>query len=372
MALRQRGKDNFYHAYFRTVIAQSDGTLKYATTTVNLGTDDLITARSLEAELLKKNKAVRLHQRATARQIQMEIAAGERPVTDIQKIVHVKRKKRLKIADALNTAVKYRELGKTAQERFISFANAVPYKYMDEITPEIAFGYLDAKCPNAKNGKNYNNIKSALNNVFKLTLLDAGLEESPFTRIPSRKNLSQHQRPFTEDEFVRIYNAAPEPWKTASLIAWFTGLRQKDVFMLRWDQIQGDVLVTVPAKTARFGRAVRIPIHPQLLEVLKSLPHYGDRVLGKWDYRADTPFRKAFGNLLRKLKITDNEDGFVAFNSLRDSFVTRCDEAGIPRHAVRGLVGHVSDDQTDLYSHDLESARLVQRLPRVKLDNTEK
>lgn len=34
MALRRRGKNNFYHAYFRTVIAGPDGTLKYATATV--------------------------------------------------------------------------------------------------------------------------------------------------------------------------------------------------------------------------------------------------------------------------------------------------------------------------------------------------
>ena len=51
MALRQRGKDNFYHAYFRTVRSTPDGGLKYATTTVNLYTDDLRTARALEADL---------------------------------------------------------------------------------------------------------------------------------------------------------------------------------------------------------------------------------------------------------------------------------------------------------------------------------
>ena len=81
-------------------------------------------------------------------------------------------------------------------------------------------------------------------------------------------------------------------------------------------------------------------------------------------------FRRTFGALLRRLKIEDTADGFVAFNSLRDSFVTRCDAAGIPRHAVRGLVGHVSDDQTDLYSHDLTTARLVQQLPAVNLDKS--
>ena len=30
-------------------------------------------------------------------------------------------------------------------------------------------------------------------------------------------------------------------------------------------------------------------------------------------------------------------------------------------------VGHTEDNMTDLYSHDLTSARMVQELPRVKL-----
>ena len=218
-------------------------------------------------------------------------------------------------------------------------------------------------------GKNFNNIKSALNAVFRLTLLDSGMDESPFAKIPNRSLSSKHQRPFTEAEFVRIYRAAPEPWKTAVLIAWFTGLRQKDVFLLRWDQIQGDVLTTTPAKTARFGRAVQIPIHPQLAEVLKNLSRCGERVLGAWEYDPKSiSFRRAFGHILRSLGIVDNVHGKVVFNSLRDSFITRCDEAGVPRHAIRGIVGHRKDNMTDLYSHDLKSARQVQRLPRVKLE----
>nr|DAQ66312.1 MAG TPA: hypothetical protein [Caudoviricetes sp.] len=44
MALRKRGKNGMYHAYFRTVVSLPDGRLKYATTTVNLFTDDLLSA----------------------------------------------------------------------------------------------------------------------------------------------------------------------------------------------------------------------------------------------------------------------------------------------------------------------------------------
>lgn len=374
MALRIRGKDGFYHAYFRTVVSLPDGRLKYATTTVNLFTDDLITARAMEAELMAKNKAARMHQRATAKIRQLEVAAGVRPVEDLpQPIVRVKRVRRLALADAIAAAAKYKDIGETTAKRFRAFVKAVKLKYMDEVTPEIAFDYLCSKCPDASSGKNFNNIKSALNAVFRLTLLDSGLKESPFAQIPNRSLSSKHQRPFTEDEFVRIYQAAENPWKTAVLIAWFTGLRQKDVFTLRWDQIEGDVLTTLPAKTARFGRAVRIPIHPQLAEVLQNLPRSGDRVLGAWAYEpACISFRRAFSTLLRDLNIQDNIYGKVCFNSLRNSFITQCDAFGVPRHATRGMVGQTEDNTTDLYSHDLTSARKVQQLPRVKLGETAK
>ena len=323
---------------------------------------------------MAKNKAARMHQRAIARIRQLEVAAGIRSVEELPlPITRQKRVRRLLLTDALAAAAKYKSLGETTEKRFRAFVKAVGLKYMDEVTPEIAFEYLCSKCPDTSSGKNFNNIKSALNAVFRLTLLDSGMNESPFGKIPNRSLASVHQRPFTEDEFIRIYQAAAEPWKTASLIAWFTGLRQKDVFTLRWENISGDVLTILPAKTARFGRAVQIPIHPQLEEALRSVPRCGDRVLGAWEYNPESiTFRRGFGKLLQGLGIQDNIHGKVCFNSLRDSFVTRCDAAGVPRHAIRGIVGHTEDDTTDLYSHDLTSARKVQELPRVKLGESDK
>jgi len=366
MALRRLGKNNFYHAYFRSLVAQPDGSLRKVQRLVNLYTDDLVTAQALEAELMIKNRIARRKQRLEAHFLKLEIEAGRRPASDLPVIQPARRRrKRLKIADALDAAAKYRPVGETAAKCWRAFVRDIGCTYMDEVTAEAAFDYLNRKYK----GKTYNNVKSALNAIFRVTLLDADLQESPFGRVPRQTFVPDHQRPFTEEEFVRIYQAAEEPWKSAVLIAWFTGLRQKDVFTLRWRQIDGDIITTIPAKTARFGRAVQIPIHPQLAEALKKLPRVGDRVLGAWPYRPATKkFKGYFPGLLKQLGVQDNERGIVNFNCCRDSFVTRCDAAGIPRHAVRGLVGHVSDEQTDLYSHDLTSARLIQQLARVQLE----
>lgn len=369
MALRQRGKHNYYHCYYRTVRKNSNGELQYTTTTVNLGTTDLKLAKALEAELLKKNRNIKSYQMAKAREANLAILAGERPADETPKaITHAHRKKRLKLSDVLETAKKYREVGDTSRKIFNAFCKNTSYKYVDEITPEIAFDYLALKYPNSEKGKAYNNTRSSLNSIFTMILLDAGVKDSPFERIPFRRNNSDHQRPFSEEEFIQIYTNAPEPWRSASLIAWYTGLRQKDIFLLKWEQIKDDVITTTPAKTARFGRAVQIPLHAELLRALSDLPRVGERVLGAWSYEPkSSDFKSVFSDLLKTLNITSNERGIVVFNSLRDSFVTRCDELGIPRHALRGIVGHVSDNQTDLYSHDLETAKEIKKLSNLKL-----
>jgi len=364
MALRQRGKAGYWHAYFDTIRETEDG-LRRVRTTINLGTTDKREARALESELMRKNRENIMRQR-----VARLLSSSEIPNSSPPQRVH--RKRRLLIADALAAAAKYRAVGETTSKIWRKFQREIKLKWMDEVTSDQAYAYLAKHCK-GESGKRFNNVRSALHSVFKLTMLESGLDESPFEKIPQRRLQSRHQRPFTEEEFVRIYNAAPQPWKSAAMIAWFTGLRQKDIFLLRWDCIRGDVLETVPAKTARFGRGVRIPIHPQLAAELDALPHVNERVLGAWKYTPDyIRFRRVFGEILRGLGITEDRRGIVNFNSLRDSFVTRCDEAGIPRHAIRGIVGHTSDRMTDLYSHDLETARLVQELPSVPLDKPEK
>ena len=102
---------------------------------------------------------------------------------------------------------------------------------------------------------------------------------------------------------------------------------------------------------------------------LEELPRVNDYVFGCFKFsRKSSGFKTAFGTLLDSLDIRDNELGIVNFNCFRDSFITRCDQENLPRHATRGMVGQVSDDTTDLYSHDLETARRIQKFPWVKLE----
>lgn len=349
MALRKLGK--YYHAYF--VQWERDGTeLRRRQVQKCLYTDDPNVARLLENKLMSEARATSTEAKASAK-IEA-IITGET-------VKRVRPRRRVKIEDAVRRASRYADLGATSLRHWRRFEREIGVGYLDEVTPEAALSYLEHI---GGGGKNFNNIRSALNGIFKLLLIDAGLSESPFERIHPRKTSTVSQRPFSPDEYRRILDAASEPWRSAVQIAWYTGLREKDVFTLKWSEIRGDVIRKLPAKTARFKREVLIPIHPALAAVLKSIPRNGDRVLGNWSYNPNyIGFRRAFSEILTRAGIQSDERGLARFNSLRNSFISRCDAAGIPRHAIRGIVGHVSDDMTDLYSHDETSARLIQSLP---------
>lgn len=356
MALRKFGK--IYHILYRDL----SGKIR----TVTTGESDKKEALKKETAWMSTLKAERMKRK---RGLHFTVP-GAVPLSDEVLRAMEGNSKRVKLTDALDVFLeKYtEELPMNTLKNWKRFIKDVGVKYMDEVTPQIAFNYLDRNY-RAKAGKTYNNNKNSLNAVFKSLLMEAGMDRSPFDLVKNRKNHGKHQRPFSEEEFLRIYHAAEEPWKTACLITWHTGLRQESVFKLRYDHIENDIITTMPGKTARYNRAVRIPIHPQLKEHIAMLPPSHDgRILG-FDKRKPSggAFSNYFGGLLDRLEITDNEKGLAVYNSIRNSFISRCRAAGIPEHAIRGMVGHVESDMTDLYSHEIESAMPIKKLIPLEL-----
>ena len=366
MAIHRRGKKNYYSAYFRGLDERPDGTLVWVRREVCLHTGDATTAAALDLQLREREakRRAELRARAFARQLMSpDVSTSVSSVTPVKN----ERPRRLRLDSALDAVAKYAPVSDTMRRVWSRFARSIPVRYCDELTAPMIHDYLDQYA----RGKTYNNVRNIVGRVLSLTRMESGLDRNPVDAIPTRRSESDHQRPLSLAEFLRLHAAAPEPWRTAVLIAWHTGLRQKDVATLRWSEIRDDAILHTPGKTARFGRAVEIPVHPQLAAALAVLPHDDDFVLGHWWPSGTIPDhdRRRFAALLASCGIASNATGIVNFNSLRDSFVSRLDAAGIPRHAIRGMVGHVSDDTTDLYSHDLTTARRILDLPAPDIDS---
>ena len=359
MALRKRGKSDYYYSYYRGLDERPDGTLVAVMREVCLHTSDATTAAALDHQLREREAARRASLRARAFARQLLDGGTDAPAAP--EIAHEHRRPRLRLADALDVAAKYGSVGQTLRVVWGKFARECGARYMDEITPQRVHAYLSGY----ERGKTYNNVRGCINRVYVLTRMESGVDVSPADAVPTRRNDSRHQRELTEDEFVRLYNTAPEPWHTAVLIGWHTGMREEDVFSLRWDQIVNGNIEKLPGKTAAYGRSVQIPIHWQLQQALDLLPHVGPYLFSAWcpDGRVRASQRDTWRDLRRKLGIESNAFGLAKFNSLRNNAATRFDENAVPRHATQGVLGHASERMTNLYSHDLKSAQKILDLP---------
>ncbi|MGE4301958.1 MAG: hypothetical protein AB7F40_10200 [Victivallaceae bacterium] len=272
---------------------------------------------------------------------------------------------RLKLADALERyRALYGEPSTGAKGYFKRFCQISGLKYMDDVTVDIAASYLWETYPDS--GKSFNEAKFGCNTIFTKLLVYAGMASSPFAVIARRKHDGEHQRRLTDDEIRRLAEAADEPLRSAIIISWYTGFRGTSCDAFRWaeihedDEHQGKYICHLPPKTARFGRAVVIPLHPALEAYLAQLPKSADgRVLGFVASHAPSGFK----DTCRRCGIDDDDTGLVRYGSIRKNFTQRCDAAGIRRSATRGMVGHADDDMTDLYSEDYAGALLLRETP---------
>ena len=337
--------------------------------TLSLHTRDLTIAKRLHDDFMRQLAAAKMVLRLRKRREQwISVATPTAPP------VIVPPRRGLLLRNMPDIAAKSRQLSPEHLFAWQRFREAVaPLKYASDITPKVALNYLDRHC-NGGNGKRYNNVLTMLNVIFRSCLVAADMSASPFSAIPRRRvQAVQHFRPLTADEFVLAFNAAAEPWKSALLIGWHTALRRESVFRLSWQHIDADdrSITIMPGKTARFGRAVYIPIHPELWDHLQSLPRPKSPetpILSQWGQYIHYPGHKRqpyIAGLFDALGIADTSEGKAGFHSLRASFITRCDEAGILRRATRGVAGHAADQMTDLYSHDRQTAKQILALPGV-------
>lgn len=351
MALIKRGR--FWHVYWK-----ENGKIK------SFSTGYTIKAEAEKIDLAKKKerqwkKTERQHKRIFG--YDSEVVS---PIpTEIVKQEHKRGSIRL---DAMfDTAMQYRKLSLRHKRFFVHFAKWSGKTFADEITPQIALEYLRSNFGDNKS-KTYNNHKTILNTIFRLCAVEVG-KPSPFSVILSKRvDDDKNHRALTESEFNTIIEHASEPWKFLAILSWNTGMPKEVCFRFCRSMlfnVDGVVWCRyLRGKTAAFKRECQIPLAEPVLRMIDSLHPdtddmpFVDCIMPKIKIKERDLY---FGSLLRELSILDNEDGIADFHSLRSSFITRCDEAGIPRHAIQSMIGHVDEETTNVYSHDKKTPLML-------------
>ena len=314
--------------------------------------------------------------------------------TEIQKIEDEKAEE-LRIADAW---IKYRnaknrpDTGAATMHQYeLQFAafedwtskRKPPLSLMREVGDKEAADFV-AHLERAKRTPNtINKYTSLLQLVWRVLAKSARLQTNPWADIQRKKLDPVTRRELTLAELKTVCGAATGELATLLALGLFTGMRLGDCCTLRWgetDLMRGVIL----KDTRKTGKAVQIPIHAELLAMLKQaeaerageyvLPEYAAAYL-KRNQTVVARIQKHFTDCgivtaapERKQRTLRGVE--VGFHSLRHSFVSLCARAGVSLAAVQSIVGHTSPAMTRHYTHlGLEAAQgAIAALPALSGD----
>ena len=269
--------------------------------------------------------------------------------------------------------------------RFDTWAAAQkpPVRLMREVTEDTAADFVKHLVAEKRTPNTINKYLNLFQLVWRVLAKPARLSVNPWAEIQRKKLDPVGRRELTLAELKTICGAATGELAVLLALGIFTGMRLGDCCTLRWGETDLDRSMILK-DTRKKGKAVQIPIHPELLAMLKQaeaerageyvMPEYAAAYL-KRNQTVAARIQKHFADCgivtaapVRKQRTHRGVE--AGFHSLRHSFISLCARAGVPLAVVQSIVGHSSPAMTRHYTHiGIEAARgAVAALPAVTME----
>ena len=204
----------------------------------------------------------------------------------------------------------------------------------------------------------------AANNLLKvlrvLMAYAVGLDMIPSNPAASVKKYRSRGEGFhtwNEDEiaqFKRRHEIGSRPRLALALLL-YTAQRRGDMVRLGWQHLSGDTIAVRQEKT---DTPLMIPMHPELIRALASIPRTNLTFLMT---EKGAPFTPAgFGNWFRD---QCNAAGLpqCSAHGLRKSAATRLADAGCSQAQIKAMTGHRSDSALAPYTRAADQQRLARQ-----------
>jgi len=296
---------------------------------------------------------------------------------------------RVKLHQAASTYSRYRGITTS----FLNSLGARRVASLAELTVADFQSWVDGQLVEGKRPSSVHSAWQTLCIPFALAVKHGFIATNParLAQVPkgSRK---PNRLPFTIDQISAIFRIAEGDWRTAIMLAVFTGARLMDACSMQWSAVDlgAGVVRYLPQKTRRSGLEVIIPLHPALFAYLKELRRQ-QSVDSAWlcpglqaGPRGGRPvLSDQFKGLLVRAgidpahpddKILSKAPGTrrhriprYCFHSFRHSFASHLANAGVSRELRMQLIGHTTENIHSGYSHiAVETLRsAVMQLPQI-------
>ena len=257
---------------------------------------------------------------------------------------------------------------------FLSHLGARVSLPLRAVTPKDVRSFRDAECKLGKSPVTANishkTVASALGAAVKMGYIPTN-PALAVDYLPTHDARTEKQA-FAMEEISRLVAASPsDDWKGVILLGAFAGMRLGDALRLRWGNIdlQAGVIAFTPAKTARTGKKLGLPIHPEIEGfLLRHQPGASDDAslfpsLSKLHLTGLSGASMTFKRIMERAGVAAGiarkaEEGSSghnvsarSFHSLRHTYVTALSAAGVAVELRQRLAGYATEAQSLHYTH---------------------
>lgn len=209
-----------------------------------------------------------------------------------------------------------------------------------------------------------NRTKALISKIYNFGIGRDLVEYNPCQGVPMPSKSRQRDRVLDEDEICCLWQAlddiAPVMAGTFKMRL-LTAQRGVEVLSMRWEQISG-AWWTIPAEVAKNGLTHRVPLAPQVLDLLEELrPETGGSV---WVFASPTKkgaHLKTITRAAKRIAEAAGLDNFTA-HDLRRTAASHMTSMGIPRLVVSKILNHAESGITAVYdrhSYDAEKRKAL-------------
>ena len=254
-------------------------------------------------------------------------------------------------------------------------------KPLSSLAPRHVEGFITARSNAGLADSTVRVIGKVLRVAFNRARKQGLITTNPADAVDLPEGGGVERATFTPAEVKMLVDAAEGEWKTLILTANYTGARLSDCCRMEWEAV--DLASgTISYRQGKTGKAVTVPIHPDLEAHLGKLaasdrpeklimPGMADKGPG-----GRKGLSQVFKDIMRKAGVdsqpVEREEGVRqlsrrTFHALRHSFTSALANAGVAPELRMKLTGHTTEAVHRSYTHDeMETLRgAIGKLPQM-------
>jgi len=258
---------------------------------------------------------------------------------------------------------------------------------IDTVTPQDVKAYRDAEVKQGKSHTSANLALKTLRSLFNDARREGLIATNPAEAVKTFSVEKEARDVFTHEQLAAIVRVAPIEWKTATLLAYYGGLRLSDAVGLTWRNVNFErhEIRFSPRKTSHglkrqpdwkkhLPGQLEIPMMPELEEHLLSRANVDDPnaplcpTLALRGTGGNRGLSSQFQRVMQNAGVYSDRGAekkgkgrqfrTLGFHALRHTFVSELANANVPADVRRQISGHNDEKIHERYTHlDVETKR---------------